>query len=160
MILTGCLVLLFLILHEAGHIVGAMLLRLKITKIGISKAPLPHFYVAVRWPYDATNRTLYLLSGFMTFCVAASVVLLFFDSKPAIVDAIIIQLAIETNPFYSDFIILLLSGSAQKEMRSPKFNYRAEFQKAHSNFLYSPKWYAYFIVWSLTLFYLIKLTRI
>ena len=108
-ILLFSIILLFL--HELGHVISAKILGLKIKNISFLFKPYPHFFVAVSWPNNNKERMIYLFSGvFITLSLfAISICFNFFNLK-ALYIAFIIQIIIESNPFYSDYTIAIMSN--------------------------------------------------
>ncbi|MCC8088614.1 MAG: hypothetical protein LIO79_05040 [Rikenellaceae bacterium] len=96
------------ILHESGHILSAVMLGLKIEKIGIGFYPIPHLYVAVDKVRNKFQEYIFLFAGFFITCCI--ILVLFFGkylTYKMVYVATAIQIMIETNPVYSDFTIAL-----------------------------------------------------
>ncbi|MEM1324063.1 MAG: hypothetical protein AAGG75_27625 [Bacteroidota bacterium] len=146
-LLVGVFLLLLLTVHELGHIVSAKLLQMPIKKVGFTTVPFPHVFVSVNWPREKNKRTLYLMSGFATTLSIFAIVLLFgVDFKPLLI-ALCIQMIIETNPIYSDFIIINMFDKVSSEVRSTRQPYKAVYKKVYNKYLFSPKWYIHFAIW-------------
>ncbi len=73
--------------------------------------------------------------------------LLGIDYKPLLI-AFGLQLAIETNPVYSDFVILGINDIVGREIRRTKAPYKEVYSSVYSNYIYSASWYLHFILWS------------
>jgi hypothetical protein len=137
-------------LHELAHIVAAKALGLTIQKVGVAYTPMPHAYVKVDFPRKVTSRLIYLFAGAFTTQILffVSYANNFFEQK-YLYYAFLIQIAIEFNPFYSDFTIAYIS--LQKVER------KANFKQIHNKYLYSSHWYIHFALWSCILFLLSNL---
>jgi hypothetical protein len=152
-ILLFSIILLFL--HELGHVISAKILGLKIKNISFLFKPYPHFFVAVFWPNNNKERMIYLFSGvFITLSLfAISICFNFFNLK-ALYIAFIIQIIIESNPFYSDYTIAIMSND--KKIKYGK-NYGINYTQHFSKYQFSFNWYLHFIIWTLLIILLIKL---
>lgn len=147
LLLIPVLLAVFLTVHELGHIAAARLLNLYLQKVGFSMSPFPHVFVEVTWPRKKKQRTIFLMSGFLTIVALLSLVLsLGLAFKPVLI-AFGIQLIIETNPVYSDFVIINLTDKVSAEIARTRQPYKTVYQKVYSNYLYSPAWYAHFVLW-------------
>lgn len=125
MLIVLSLIIAFLVAHEIGHLLCALILRLKVDKIGISFRPYPHPYVAVS---GVRNRVEYFCFMFSGFFITLSLFILFLITGLLNVKllyiAITIEILLETNPYHSDFTIA--------------FNVKEKF---------SLKWYIHFTLW-------------
>lgn len=141
-----------IVLHETGHVIAAKLMRLSILKVGVQFKPYPHAYVSVKWPLNALKRFIYLFSGSAMTLLLFSIALAFnfFDFQLLYV-AFALQIAIETNPFYSDFTIAILSTQNQHN-RQPT---PEETQEKSEAYMFSAQWYLHFLIWSGVIFLLI-----
>jgi hypothetical protein len=103
---TLAIIFLLLTLHELGHIFSAVLLKLKIDKVGFTFKPYPHPYVAVSEVKNNLEYYVFLFSGISVtvtiFLICWWLNLLHFK---ALYYALAYELVIETNPFHSDFTI-------------------------------------------------------
>lgn len=141
--------------HECGHILVAKCLRLTVKKVGIQVKPYPHFFVAVAYPRNNFERCLYLFSGtaitiiFFTFS-------LFFDffNCLSLYFAFCLQIIIETNPFYSDITLAIITN--KNSLKYGK-SYEAEYKKIFSKHQFSKFWYLNFILWMVLILLLTKL---
>jgi hypothetical protein len=115
----------FLIAHESGHVICALILRLKIDKIGITLKPYPHPFVAVSEIRSNFQYFLFLFSGFLVTLILFTV---FWCSGylyiKSLYIAITVEMLLETNPFHSDFTIAFNTSKR-----------------------YSGKWYIHFTLW-------------
>lgn len=137
----------FLTIHELGHIAAAKMMNLYLQKVGFSMSPFPHVFVEVTWPRKKKERTIFLMSGFLTIVTLLTLVLtLGLDFKPVLI-AFGIQLVIETNPVYSDFVIINLTDKVSAEIARTRQPYKTVYQRVYSNYLYSPAWYVHFVLW-------------
>jgi len=147
-------VFILLILHEFGHIIVAMILNLPIHNIGFRLRPYPHFFVTIKWPRKRLYAYIYLFSGTLVTLILffVSIINNFF-SFSFLYWCFVIQLIIETNPFYSDFTIASITNTVKKKTKSYVFDY----QKIFKEYQYTPKWYIHFISWGIIIILLIKL---
>ncbi len=158
----------FHVFHEIGHILCAKLLKFKIKKIGFALKPIPHTFVHVYSNNSKVNnlkRKVYYLSGFFVYI---SLLVLFVASSKyqswvllqykSIVYAFFIQFMIETNPFFSDFVLLQLDNYIQNKLKAS--NYRVSFRDAHKQAFslhqFSKNWYIHFILWTIVLLLIYK----
>lgn len=141
--------------HELGHILIAKILNLSVQKIGFHIKPYLHFFVAVKYPKNNLHKYVFLFSGsFLTILLFTSLLFKNFFDLPSLYWAFVIQLAIETNPFYSDFTIALVSNNKlDKKTKSYVENYKIQFKK----YQYTAQWYLHFIIWTFIIILLIKL---
>lgn len=146
--------ILLIVFHELGHIASAKILKLSIQKIGFQLKPYPHFYVAIQWPKTKLQKYIYLFSGtFITLCLLSFSFYHDFFGLTFLYWAFVVQLAIEINPFYSDFTIAVVSNNTlNKAVKSYAENYNIQFKE----YQFTLKWYAHFILWTLIIITLIK----
>ena len=151
---TTILVLLLLFIHELGHITMAKILGLPIQRIGFQLRPYPHFYVSVKWPRVNWEKYLYLFSGtFITVSLFCISIYNEFFHLTQLYWAFVIQLIIETNPFYSDFTIAIVSrNKPNNKVKSYAENYKLQFEK----YKFTLKWYVHFIIWAIIILSLTK----
>lgn len=154
---TLLLIFFLLLLHELGHIISAKIMGLSIKKIGVSSKPYPHVFVAVQWAKERIKRYIYLFSGtavtLTLFLISFS--FHFFDVR-SLMYAFIIQLIIETNPFYSDFTIAIVT----RKINTLGINTKNYYQEIYKNHAFSSLWYIHFIIWACITFLLINLTKL
>lgn len=153
----------FHVFHEIGHLLSAKLLKFKIIKIGFVLRPIPHTFVHVYSNHSKVSnikRRIYYLSGFsvyivffVAFVASSNYPIWGFLQYESIVYAFFIQFMIETNPFFSDFVLLQLDNDIQNKLKASK--YRVSFRDAHKQAFslhqFSKNWYIHFIFWTITL---------
>ena len=147
------LFLFFLILaHEYGHYLSAKILKLKILSYGFTVKPYPHFYVKVDYISERLKRFLYLIAGqSITIIMFCCYLMLFYNNVSFLYPVFILFMIIETNPIYSDPIFVIIHNIMQKN-RIP-FSQEV-FNSILNNLLFSYKWYIYFIIWILYIYFL------
>lgn len=147
------------ILHEVGHLLASKMLRLKLQGFGIKFKPIPHFFVAIKYPKSKTKHYLYLFSGFVTYLI---LLIITFSSGlfkyKVILFAFAWQAIIETNPFYSDFVISKIVQRNYAKMKiKKKINYPDQYRRLYNEYMYSNTWYFHFILWTFFVFGIINL---
>lgn len=147
-----------MLLHELGHILAAKVVGLNVNKVGFQSKPYPHFYVAAQWPRNRRERYIYLLSG-MAVTLIFFATCLFFDMFywDSLYIAFAIQISLETNPFYSDITILLVTN--QSKLRYGK-GYGFNYTRLFADFQFSNLWYIHFALWTFLILFLIKLNSL
>lgn len=141
LIIIAALTLLMLA-HEAGHVIMAKLLGLKVTGFGLKLKPQPHLYVAVKWPFRAKYRNLYLAGGsLMTLILFITSYFLGFLSIQQVAIAFTLQIVLELNPFYSDITIALI-------YKKVDFRIKNSFQTEYNRHRFSVIWYIHFLAWA------------
>ncbi len=157
--MTGILqiILFFIILtvfHELGHIISARILNLSISKIGLQLKPYPSAFVAVKWPKSKIKKNIYLFSGtFITLCLFSTSFFFNFFDNTFLYLAFCFQLIAETNPFYSDFTIAIVTNKhSEKQTKSYIEFYKEQFSK----YQFSLIWYLHFISWIIIILTLVK----
>lgn len=158
---------LILIVHEFGHYTSAKLLNLEVEKVGFAIKPFPRFYVSV---IDSNitlrKRLIYLLSGNFTTLLIFICLLLFGVKDKNLYYAFAFQIIVETNPFYSDYIVAtiyyLSIAKFKKQYMQKKQNMKTvetkqniiiALQKEH---LFSMIWYIHFLLWALIIVVLLS----
>ncbi len=156
--MTGILqVILFLIVltifHEIGHLISAKILKLPINKIGFQLEPYPSVFVSVDWPNIKIKKDIYLYSGtFITLCLfITSWVFNFFDNKFLYI-AFSLKLITESNPFYSDFTISIVTNLYSEKFTKLQINL---YKKMFSKYQFSFIWYLHFVLWFFIIFILL-----
>lgn len=158
---VSILIFVFTILHELGHVICSLSLKLKITDMGFAYKPFPHFYVSVKWPYKTYQKVLYLFSGFFVYLIILSLFLIFYScniTNDIIKYALFLQLIIETNPIYSDFVIVQLVKKIYMKSKNST-NFKSIYKEAYTQHLFSKFWYLHFFLWTLIVFSLIKMVK-
>lgn len=153
----------FHVSHEIGHLLCAKLFKFRIIKIGFALKPIPHTFVHVSINNSKVNnlkRKIYYLSGFFVYISLLVVfvastnyygwVLLQYES---IVYAFFIQFTIETNPYFSDFVLLQLDNDIQNKLKAGKYrvSFKAVHKQAFSLHQFTKNWYIHFTLWTITL---------
>lgn len=155
-LITMFIVFCLFIIHEFGHIIGATILKLRIKNFGFTTKPILHFQISVEWSREKWKRTIYLLSGFFAYLITLIIILLFEPNNKLIYLALSIQFIIETNPYYSDFVILMISTNAYKTQRTSKITYREAYKIEYQKYKFSRIWYFHFTLWALIILGIIK----
>ncbi len=127
-----CLVMLFMLFHESGHIIAAKICRLTVRKAGLKWVPVPHLYVVVDASVRHSSEIIFYFSGFLVtlvlFAILYATDLLRHD---LIYYAIALQIILDSNPFFSDFTLAFPMG-----------------------YKYSRLWYLHFFLWGLLIGFL------
>ena len=147
--------LLLMILHETGHVIFAKTTCLSIHQVGFQLKPYPHFFVAVEWPKSQIKSLFYLFSGtFVTIILFIIAYIYHWFGTQYLYYAFVIQLIIETNPFYSDFTIAVIT---KNEFNSNKAVIFADlYMERFLRYQYTFKWYLHFLFWIIFIIILIK----
>ncbi|MDH6310952.1 hypothetical protein M2451_003816 [Dysgonomonas sp. PFB1-18] len=142
----------FLLLHELGHLASAFLLRLKVINIGITHKPILHFFVRIKNTQSYSRFLIFTLSG--SFVTLINILIIHHFNLWEITTlkiAIILQIVIELNPFYSD-ISIIGSSINTHNYHNLELLKTGMFDR---NYLFSSLWYIHFIIWSVLTFILI-----
>lgn len=150
-------VLILLVLHEVGHIIAAKTLHLSIEKISFSWKPVPRMFVSIIDNNIPTRRRLiYLLSG--TLMTSFLFLVFYILKKPihSLYYAFAYQLIVETNPFFSDFVVAIISYKSRKEFSAEFFKSKYSKQPVTEDniklftgkHMFSWVWYVHFLIWS------------
>ncbi len=158
----------FHVSHEIGHLLCAKLFKFRILKIGFALKPIPHTFVHVSINSSKVNnlkRKIYYLSGFFVYI---SLLIVFVASTnyhswtllqyESIVYAFFVQFMIETNPFFSDFVLLQLDNDIQNKLKACRYrvSFKAIHKQAFSLHQFSKNWYIHFTLWTITLLLITK----
>lgn len=146
-----------LLLHEMGHVISAKIMNIPIERVGFNLKPIPNFNVSIKWPREKRKGFYFLFSGTLS-TITIAFILLFCDffNLESLFYAILIQLIIETNPIYSDFVIAFVYS---------KFNYKEK--KIHKDYFYflfqehrySLYWYVHLVLWVILILFIIKIVK-
>jgi len=148
-LLTAFFLFLLLVIHETGHVLTAKILQLNIRKVGFTLVPFPHVFVRVDWPRVKKERTFFLMSGFATILLLFALVLIAGISFKPLLIALCLQLIIETNPIYSDFVIIKIVDKVIAEVRKTRQPYPAVYKRIYKKYLFTSGWYVHFFVWTI-----------
>jgi hypothetical protein len=130
--------------HELSHVLVALCVSFKITGMGISLLPVPHFHVSVI-SHGGLKQTLFILSGLIIELSFFAVLLCFeFFSSPALYYALSLQILIDSNPFYSDALFAIEKDAAY---------YTGPIQE--NPYLFSKNWYLLLTAWFILIIVLI-----
>lgn len=159
-------ILTIILLHEVGHVIAAKALNLTIERIGFSIKPVPRFYVSIiDNNIPANKRLIYLLSGNLSTLLLFLVFLFSGIGSKSLYYAFSFQLVVETNPFYSDYVIAFISYIYRKDFRAfhIKRKYNAEAQASafsiedfKNQYMFGKQWYLHFILWSVLIIFLLS----
>jgi len=161
--LIPILLLIVVLMHEFGHFIVAKLQRLPVDKFGFSLKPLPHFYVSIiENNITMRQRILFLLGGnLMVLLLFTCFLLSGFDHR-YIYYILVYQILIDTNPFYSDYVVIIVSFLYRKLFRasyytrSRKENQELNINEIKDRYMFSPVWYLHCILWGILAILLIS----
>ncbi|MDC1105649.1 hypothetical protein OAT16_03025 [Prolixibacteraceae bacterium] len=144
-----------MLLHELGHVISARILGLPIIDFGLKWKPYPHLYVSTQRPSNDIQRFIYLSAGIVSTLLWGGIVwgsgLLII---PYIMWGFILELALETNPFYSDFTIAMIGIKIRKKgLINP---HESEYNQIIKDQQFSLQWYIHFTLWTILIVSLIK----
>jgi hypothetical protein len=141
-----------MLMHEFGHVLCGWSVGYKFRALSLSPGTIfPHVVMEAE---DEENwrRKLYLIGGFAsTLCLFVLYNLLGFSSQAVLV-VFFIQMALETNPFFSDIAMLVFFRECYVKANDHFENLK---QKIQSHW-FSLKWYAHLGIWLLGLIYLFR----
>ncbi|RXQ96646.1 hypothetical protein EO244_03195 [Ancylomarina salipaludis] len=150
--------LLFMLIHEGGHIIAAKMMAIPIQKVGASLKPYPHFYVSVTWPRSIIQKYTYLFAGMAISWLIFSIVQIndYWGIK-SLYYGLIIQLIVEMNPFHSDIIIAIVTN--RKGFKKAGLNnFESVYKKELAAYHFSALWYLHFSLWMFVIVLLLKMT--
>lgn len=141
------------LLHELIHMLTASIIGLEINGVGATTRPYPHLYVSIVWPKSQIKKYIYLFCSPIVTAILFAVHISFdIPNSHLFTYAFIIQIIMETNPFYSDFTIALFTRNV-KWQHSQKVSYKEMFLKHQ----FSRLWYFHFIIWGCIIIFLASL---
>ncbi|MBN1483053.1 hypothetical protein EH223_14105 [candidate division KSB1 bacterium] len=130
-----CLVLVFILVHEMGHVITAKIFGLNIIKMGIKIVPIPHAFIIVDSTEKKFVQLLFYFSGFIvTIAVFVGLWIANLLAYKLIYYAICFQIVVDSNPFFSDFSLAF-----------------------PNNYRFSTLWYVHFTLWALLIITFISL---
>lgn len=149
--------LLFMLIHEGGHIIAAKMMAIPIQKMGASLKPYPHFFVSITWPRSKVQKYIYLFAGMtVTWLIFAIVQINAYWGIQSLLYGLIIQLIVEMNPFHSDIIIAIVTnkkGFKKAGLKDFESVYKTELEAYH----FSALWYLHFSLWMFVIVLLLKM---
>jgi membrane-associated protease RseP (regulator of RpoE activity) len=154
--LVPIFLLIVVLVHEFGHFVSAKLQHLSVVKFCFTVKPLPHFYISIiENSITMRQRILFLLGGnLMILLLFAGFLLSGFDNR-YIYYILVYQILIDTNPFYSDYVVVITSFLYRKLFRtnyytrSKKENQELNINEIKERYMFNPIWYIHFILWGI-----------
>ena len=136
-----------MLLHELGHVICGLLLGYKLEAIVFSFQSLfPHVEMTA-FKETWLKHSLFLLSGFGVTLILFIITVLQFNTDtiaPFIYAAFFAQFLAETNPFFSDFSMLLFYKEAYLPYRSDIETLKGKLR----DLWYTPKWYLHLFTWA------------
>ena len=135
-------------LHELGHVVCGLAMGYKLEYIGFTpRSIFPH--VAMTAHHETRLRhSIFLLGGFLsTLSLFTLATLRVIDAPQLIFTAFFVQMAIETNPFFSDFSMLLFYQESYLPSRSDITQLKEKIKEQW----FSSKWYLHLTLWILSI---------
>lgn len=153
-ILTFATLPFLMLLHEGGHALSATLLGYKVEGLGIApRTYMPYISVHIQ-RRDYWRKVIFMISG-----CAVTMTLFFwahsqsFWGLPWLFYGLWLQIAIETNPFFSDFSMLLF----EREIKAHHKGDITDMQESVKACWFSNKWYAHVMAWTLLISLLLSL---
>lgn len=141
--------LLLLGLHELGHVLAAYALGLKVYGVRLGKGPVPHVFVETAYTGNRRKRAIFYMAGPAMSCLLFAGLLLTPLRDAFLIYAFVLTLIIESNPFFSDFTMLLIGNKMQHTSeRNP--------ERVWNDFLFGKIWYLWFLAWSAYIFLLLR----
>lgn len=152
-LLTALYMVLATAIHELAHVVSAKLLGKHIRNFGFSMRPVPHFFVTVGGELRRREKSIYLLSGVGAVAVLAVILSPLYSANFALRAAIMLQLAIDTNPFYSDVALVVYDWVVDKGKGMSSLASLAP------KYYYTGAWYIHLIIWLIFAVQTIKIVQ-
>lgn len=139
--------ILTLLMHEMGHLVAAKVLGLPTRGLRFAMRPIPHLYVSVSY-YRLTlhRRVIFLLSGSALVVV---MLIAFATLGRPYRDAhlaLSIQTIVDTNPFFSDYVVAIMSCLYRREFSQTEDS-EIVLRELKERYFFSPVWYIHFVAW-------------
>jgi len=161
--LVPILLLIVVLMHEFGHFIAAKLQSLSVDKFGFSLKPLPHFYVSIiENNITLRQRILFLLGGnLMVLFLFTCFLLSGFDNR-YVYYILAYQIIIDTNPFYSDYVVIIISFLFRKLFKENNYSrFKNEIERLNintlkENYMFSLTWYTHCILWGLLIILLVS----
>ena len=154
------LILLFtLLLHEFGHYLSAKIQGLIVDKFSFSLKPIPHLYVSIiDNKISLRKRILFLLSGNMIIILSFLIFLLSGFECKYIYYAFAYQIILDTNPFFSDYVITIISYLYKKEIYHSFIENKMEvdINNLKKKYMFSPIWYIHFVLWGILIIFIVS----
>jgi membrane-associated protease RseP (regulator of RpoE activity) len=148
------LLLSVLLLHEIGHYISAKLQGLVVDKFSFSIKPVPHFFVSVLdYKMSMKQRILFLLGGNIIILIFFILFILSGISFKYLYYVFVYQIILDTNPFYSDYVVAIMSYSYKKYFHKHylnnglKENKEVDINKLKELYMFSPLWYIHCLLW-------------
>jgi hypothetical protein len=148
------LLLSVLLLHESGHYISAKLQGLVVDKFSFSIKPVPHFFVSViDRRISMKQRIFFLIGGNIFILVTFISFILSGVSFKYLYYVFVYQIILDTNPFYSDYVVAIMSYSYKKYFRKHyldngfKKHKEMEINELKELYMFSPLWYIHCLVW-------------
>ncbi len=150
------LLVLTLLMHEMGHLVAAKVLRLPTRGLRFAMRPIPHLYVSVSY-YRLTLRrqVLFLLSGSVLVVVMLIAFATLGHPYRDVHLALSIQTIVDTNPFFSDYVVSIMSCLYRREFSQTGAN-EVVLRELKERYFFSPVWYIHFVTWGVVIALLIS----
>jgi hypothetical protein len=153
-ILTFATIPVLMLLHEGGHALSATLLGYRVEGLGI--APRTYMpYISVHIQRKAYwRKIIFMISGCaVTLVLFAWAYSNTFWGLEWLFYALWLQIAIETNPFFSDFSMLLFEKDIKENAKEDITN----MQEAVKACWFTNRWYAHVMAWTLLISLLMSL---
>jgi hypothetical protein len=139
-----CLLLLML-LHEAGHAIVALCLGYRVERLQFAPGSIFPYLSVQETRQDQWCKNLFLAGGtlmtLLLFFLAASQS---FWLQPWLFYALVLQIAMETNPFFSDWSMMLFRQELQNNDQGRIVDLKNKIQELW----FTKKWYCHFLAWS------------
>ncbi|MBQ9470865.1 MAG: site-2 protease family protein [Bacteroidales bacterium] len=140
-----------LLVHEAGHYSAAKMQNMLVEGFGLRLKPFPHAYVAVvDKNISIQQRIIFLLSGNLFVIIAFIITSALRIQYPPLYYIIALQIIVDTNPFYSDYVVATISYMYYARIKRNRAIGTAADIDVHdlrNEYLFSPTWHIHLIAW-------------
>ena len=140
--------------HEIGHYISAIILNLKVDCVGFSFKPVPRFFVSIiDSGISLKDRIIFYLSGSISIFLLFAILLFWGFWHTYYYYIIVVQIVVDTNPFYSDYVLAISnlkykSGIRKLFLKEKNPNIAIYLSnKIKNEYFYSMTWYIHVLVW-------------
>lgn len=156
--------------HESGHYIAARLMHCNVEKVTFRWTPIPRIFVTIiDSGLSGIQKIIYWIAGNLMTLFLFAVYNIFGISFRPVTSLFVLQIIIETNPFYSDYSNIAFYIKNRRKLRSmPAFIQDSQMElrvnqiinELKENYFLSDVWYIHFITWGILIVVACKLFNI
>jgi len=149
-------VIAIVLMHELGHYIAAKVQGLIVEGFKFSIKPVPHLYVSIiDNRISMKQRIIFLLGGNMLIMLMLVLFIISGIENKYLYYVLVCQTLLDINPFYSDYVVAIMSYIYRKEFKKEENN-DSLINELKEKYMFSPIWYIHLLLWGIMIILLLS----